>query len=114
MTWLFTLWDTPVRLSVESEAMRRHRSSIRPSSPPPWPAKLPPDWLRSMTSSGWPKRRRRITRSSRLPSSSPWVPVILMVRWHRSVKAVMVKVAWMLLANSRFTVWWSTTSLSQW
>ena len=39
------------------------------------------------------------------PWISPRVPVILMVRWQSWVKAVMVKVAWMWLANSRFTVW---------
>ena len=48
------------------------------------------------------------------PSTSPRAPVTLMVRWQDWVKAVMVKVAWIFPPNSRFTVWWSTTSLSQW
>ena len=47
------------------------------------------------------------------PWISPSVPVSLMDRRQVSVKAVMVKVAQTPLAKVMFTVWRSTTSLSQ-
>lgn len=58
ITWLSTEASTPVRLWAPPSAMSRQKSAIRPKSPPPWPEYAPSSWWRSITSSGWPNRRR--------------------------------------------------------
>ena len=113
MTWLSTDASMPVRLSVPPVSIRRQNCSMSPASPPPCPANsllLP---SKDITRSSSPNRRRSRVFFSMSPWISPSVPVSLMDRRQVSVKAVMVKVAQTPLAKVMFTVWRSTTSLSQ-